>query len=83
MGEQTDGLAYMDAADLAVKAINRLIRDIKVPSLRELGVEEEKLMRLAPSMADAAIDSGSPANNPRKPTKQEIIDLYSRAYNAA
>jgi len=83
MGEQTDGLAYMDAADLAVKAINRLIKDIKVPSLRELGVEEEKLMRLAPSMADAAIDSGSPANNPRKPTKQEIIELYSRAYNAA
>lgn len=83
MGEQTDGLAYMDAADLAVKAINRLIKDIKVPSLRELGVEEEKLMRLAPSMADAAIDSGSPANNPRKPTKQEIIELYNRAYNAA
>jgi alcohol dehydrogenase class IV len=83
MGEQTDGLAYMDAADLAVKAINRLIKDIKVPSLRELGVEEEKLMRLAPSMADAAIDSGSPANNPRRPTKQEIIELYSRTYNAA
>jgi alcohol dehydrogenase class IV len=31
-------------------------------------------------MADAAIDSGSPGNNPRKPTRQEIIDLYSLAY---
>lgn len=81
MGENIEGLAYMDAADLAVKAIRRLIKDIKIPSLRELGVDEDKLVRLAPSMADAAIDSGSPANNPRKPTKQEIIELYSRAYN--
>lgn len=59
-------MPVMEAADLAVKAIKRLIRDIKIPSLAELGVEEEKLIRLAPSMADAAIDSGSPANNPRK-----------------
>jgi alcohol dehydrogenase class IV len=81
MGENIDGLGYMDAADMSVLAINRLIEDIKVPSLRELGVDEEKLMELAPAMADAAIDSGSPANNPRKPTKQEIIELYARAYN--
>lgn len=83
MGEQTEFVPMMEAADLAVKAIKRLISDIKIPSLAELGVEEDKLIRLAPSMADAAIDSGSPANNPRKPTKQEIIELYSRAYHQA
>jgi alcohol dehydrogenase class IV len=83
MGEKTDGLPTLDAADLAVKAIKRLIKDIKVPSLRDLGVEEQKLLELAPTMADAAIDSGSPANNPRKPSRQEIIDLYERAYHQA
>lgn len=81
MGEHTDHLTDIEAADLSVKAIRRLISDIKIPSLRELGVEEDKLMRLAPTMADAAIDSGSPANNPRKPTKQEIVELYHVAYN--
>lgn len=81
MGEHTEHLNDIEAADLSVKAIRRLITDIKIPSLRELGVEEDKLMRLAPAMADAAIDSGSPANNPRKPTRQEIIDLYHVAYN--
>jgi alcohol dehydrogenase class IV len=81
MGEVTDNLSVLEAADLSVKAINRLIKDIKVPSLRDLGVEENKLMELAPAMADAAIDSGSPANNPRKPTKNEIIELYALAYN--
>ncbi len=83
MGEKTDGLPDIEAADLSVKAIKRLIKDINIPSLRELGVEEEKLLQLAPAMADAAIDSGSPANNPRKPTKQEIIELYNLAYNQA
>lgn len=81
MGEPTEGLSLMEAADRAVIAIRRLVRDIKIPSLRQLGVERERLMELAPAMADAAIDSGSPANNPRKPTKQEIIELYARAYD--
>jgi alcohol dehydrogenase class IV len=76
-------LSVLEAADRSVTAIQRLIKDIKVPSLRELGVEESRLLELAPAMADAAIDSGSPANNPRKPTHQEIIDLYSRAYHQA
>jgi alcohol dehydrogenase class IV len=80
MGEPTAGLSVMEAADLAVKAIRRLVKDIKIPSLRQLGVDRDRLLELAPAMAEAAIDSGSPGNNPRKPTKQEIIDLYSLAY---
>jgi alcohol dehydrogenase class IV len=81
MGENIEELSVMDAADMAVHAIQRLIRDIKVPSLRDLGVEEERLMELAPTMAEAAIDSGSPANNPRKPSKEEIVELYRLAYH--
>ncbi len=81
MGEPVEGLSMMAAADRSVTAIRRLVKDIKIPSLRQLGVERERLLELAPSMADAAIDSGSPANNPRKPTRQEIIELYQLAYD--
>lgn len=81
MGEPTDGLSVMGAADRAVSAIRRLVRDIRIPSLRQLGVDRDRLLELAPAMADAAIDSGSPGNNPRKPTRQEIIELYARAYD--
>ncbi|MCS6883762.1 MAG: iron-containing alcohol dehydrogenase, partial [Chloroflexaceae bacterium] len=38
MGEPIDGLSPMEAADRAVAAIRRLVRDIKIPSLRQLGV---------------------------------------------
>jgi alcohol dehydrogenase class IV len=80
MGEDTLGLSDMEAAQLAADAIQRLIKDIQIPPLRNLGVEGKKLEKLAPAMADAAIASGSPGNNPRQATKEEIIQLYRIAY---
>ena len=80
MGENISGLTDLEAAELGAKAVKRLIKDIKAPSLRELGVDKEKLDKLAPKMTEAAIDSGSPANNPRQATKEEIIELYNLAY---
>ena len=80
MGENITGLTDQEAAELAGKAINKLIRDVKIPSLKELGIKGEKLDELAPAMADAAIASGSPGNNPRQATKEEIIELYKITY---
>lgn len=80
MGENIEGLSVLEAADLAAEAIARLIEDIEIPSLAELGVEEEKLAKLAPQMAEDAVASGSPANNPRQATKEEIVELYKLAY---
>lgn len=80
MGEDTDGLSHLEAAQLAARAVKRLIRDVKIPSLKGLGVDREKLEKLAPRMAEDAIASGSPANNPRQATKEEIVELYKLAY---
>ena len=79
MGEDISALSALEAAQLGAKAVKKLIKDIKVPSLRELGVDKEKLDKLAPKMAEDAIASGSPANNPRPATKEEIIELYKLA----
>ena len=76
MGENTTGLTDLEGAQLAAKAIKRLIKDVQIPSLRQLKVEKEKLDQLAPKMAEDAIASGSPGNNPRQATKEEIIELY-------
>ena len=80
MGEDISGRDDMAAARRGVAAVQRLIKDIKVSSLRELGVDREKLEELAPRMAEDALASGSPANNPRPVTKEEIIELYKLAY---
>jgi alcohol dehydrogenase class IV len=80
MGENISGITDLGAAELAAKAVKRLIKDIKVPSLRGLGVDKGKLDKLAPKMTEDAIASGSPANNPRQATKEEIVELYRLAY---
>jgi alcohol dehydrogenase class IV len=81
MGENVEHLTTLEAADLAAKSIKRLIKDIKIPSLQELGVDKVELDKLAPKMAEDAIASGSPANNPRQATMEEIVELYKLAYS--
>ena len=82
MGEDINGLTDLAAAELGAKAVKRLLRDIKIPSLLELGLDRAKLDKLAPKMTEAAIASGSPGNNPRQATKEEVIELYKLAYQA-
>lgn len=80
MGADINGLSDMEAAKRGAEAVKKLIKDVRIPSLRELGVDKEKLEQLAPKMSEDAIASGSPANNPRQATKEEIIELYKVAY---
>ena len=79
MGENVEGLSVVEAADMAVEAVSRLAKDIGVPSLRGAGVDEARLRELAPRMASDAIASGSPGNNPRRASPQEIVELYLKA----
>jgi len=81
LGENTDGLTDLQAAELAVQAVRRLVSDVNIPPLHELIQDEEEFCRLAPQMAEDAIDSGSPANNPRQASKEQIIELYKLAYS--
>jgi alcohol dehydrogenase class IV len=79
MGEPTAGCSVIEAARRATVAVRRLIEDVQVPALRGLGITEEQLEAVAAQMAEDALASGSPANNPRKPTRDEIIALYRQA----
>jgi len=54
--------------------------DLKVPTPRAWGIEADRYQELLPVMASQALGSGSPANNPRIPTRDEIIELYHRVY---
>ena len=81
MGEITEGLSVLDAAYLAADAAEKLSVDLKVPTLKELGVEEVKFNSIVEQMAADAIASGSPGNNPRKATREEIVEIYQRAFS--
>ena len=61
-------------------ALEALNRDLQVPTLREFGVPEAAYRAAMPQMAEDALASGSPANNPRVPSKDEILALYAEVY---
>jgi alcohol dehydrogenase class IV len=60
--------------------LRRLNDDLQVPTPRAWGIDAGRYEELLPVMASQALGSGSPANNPRIPTSDEIIELYRRAY---
>ncbi|MDD2389591.1 MAG: iron-containing alcohol dehydrogenase [Desulfobacterales bacterium] len=76
LGVAMNGLSALDAARAGADRVKEMIQMLKVPSLSALGVTKAMLDKLVSTMADDAIASGSPGNNPRKATKEEIIQLY-------
>ncbi len=51
-----------------------------MPTPKAYGIPADRWDGLLPTMARQAIASGSPANNPRVPTEEEITGLYDRVY---
>ncbi len=81
MEERIEGLTVIEGARRALNAVRQIILDIKIPSLSALGVTREKLEKVVDRMAEDAIASGSPNNNPRKASREEIIELYWEAFH--
>jgi alcohol dehydrogenase class IV len=68
------------AAGRLIEELAALNRDLGVPTPRRFGIDEARWNALVGTMADQALASGSPANNPRVPGKDEIVALYAEAY---
>lgn len=72
----------LNAAHQALlKELRHLNRILKVPSLTDFGVDQKRYLSLLPTMAEQALASGSPANNPRIPNVAEMIELYTAAWS--
>jgi alcohol dehydrogenase class IV len=80
MGVADEAEGSQAAVARLVDELRRLNADLQVPSPREYGIDRARYDELLPVMASQALASGSPANNPRIPTTDEILDLYRRVY---
>lgn len=78
MGEKVGDFPVIEAARKSIAAVKSLCADLKIPSIIDLNVAAEELIRLAPKMAEDALISGSPNNNPRQASRDEIIELYKK-----
>jgi len=75
--------AGMDDATAGValcRGLDALNRDLGVPTPQAYGIAWAEWEAAMDTMADQALASGSPANNPRVPDKAEIVALYRQVY---
>ena len=64
------------AAEKLAEGLAALNRELDVPTPAGFGIDKATWDDRLSLMADQALASGSPANNPRVPTKDEIVALY-------
>ena len=65
-----------------VEGLAALNAELEVPSPRAYGIDAAAWEDRLEIMAEQALASGSPANNPRVPDKAEIVALYRAVYSA-
>jgi alcohol dehydrogenase class IV len=82
---RTVGVA--DSSEPDGEAVERLVeclfvrnQELDVPSPKKFGIAEDRYFSLIPTMAEQALASGSPLNNPRIPTSKEIEEIYRQIW---
>src|SRR5262249_19547497 len=69
------------AAESLIGGLETLNTQLELPRLGGCrGMDRAKFDAALPKMASDALASGSPQNNPRVPTAEEIIELYRQAW---
>jgi len=63
-----------------VDALHLLNKDLDIMSMSAFGIEKSAYDEVIPTMAIQAEASGSPGNNPRVPTLDEMEALYKKVY---
>ncbi len=71
------------AAAKLVTGLEALNKDLAVPTPAQYGIDEAAWNGKMALMAEQALASGSPGNNPRVPTAEEISGLYREVWTGA
>eukprot|EP01105_Mastigella_eilhardi_P015054 TRINITY_DN3425_c0_g1_i2.p1 TRINITY_DN3425_c0_g1~~TRINITY_DN3425_c0_g1_i2.p1 ORF type:complete len:382 (-),score=89.14 TRINITY_DN3425_c0_g1_i2:28-1173(-) len=71
----------LEEALLVVQLFRRLNKALQIPSPKQFGIPQEEYNTALGKMAYHAELSGSAANNPRVPTREEMVALYRKIYS--
>ena len=69
-----------EAAKKFLQAVEKLTRDLNVPTLREYGISQEEFFQVIDKMAFDAMESGSPQNTIRDVTEEDIKEIYRKLW---
>ena len=78
MGENIEGLSEMEAARMSVASVQELSDDVRIPTdLRKLGADPSLIEQMTEETENQV---GSLPLNPRRPTREDIIQLFEDAF---
>ena len=81
MGFCERGVSDQCAGEMLIEGLEKLNAQLGIPTLRNaLRTDRSTFESHLEKMADDALASGSPQNNPVVPSAQEIIELYRQAW---
>lgn len=80
LGWAGEGDDTSSACDLLIDGLQQLNDTVEIPGLRDCGISKDALAGALDKMVEDALASGSPQNNPRVPTEDEIKTLYLEAF---
>ncbi|WP_374469986.1 iron-containing alcohol dehydrogenase [Phenylobacterium sp.] len=80
MGVAGENEGDQSAVARLLEELRALNADLEVPSPARYGIDRARWDAVMDSMAEQALASGSPGNNPRVPDAEEIKALYRLAY---
>jgi len=70
-----------EKADALIRELKSLCHELNIPNLAGWGIDRSEFYERIPKMCSDALASGSPDNNPRVPTAEEIGELYKICYD--
>ncbi len=76
MGIASSNDTEENANKILLDELYQLNVDLEVPSPEEYGIEKEQFLKNLNIMAEQALASGSPSNNPKIPSHSDIVSLY-------
>lgn len=79
--ENTEGKSDEVLTDELIETIKALCLNLEIPNMKGWGIDEAEFNKMVDKMATDALASGSPGNNPKVPTHEEIMDLYKVCYD--
>jgi alcohol dehydrogenase class IV len=81
MGMVRPGTPANEAATGLIQNLHELNKKLEVPTPGAFGIDRQAWDESIPTMVQQALASGSPANNPRVPSPQEIERLYHEIWS--
>ncbi|WP_298718426.1 iron-containing alcohol dehydrogenase [uncultured Oceanisphaera sp.] len=76
-----DGQDSVEVAnDKLLKELHALNDELQVPTPAQFGIDRRTFFDLMPTMAEQALASGSPNNNPRVPSIDDMIAIYRQLW---